>query len=178
MVTKADLRRSILSVVPHEGSASVHTMVKAVTCAASSSRLKLLRFLEVGEVDLKWLFDHFRNYGIAGALMFASNHVAGKPSGSLIPHFNEFAAVAFAVMSAMLFILNFIHGGLAYKKQFGRQSMWTYAVLAIVWFMLMEALMETRVAVISFPVAASPSSSEATFLHASTATFGKGGAIR
>lgn len=163
---------------PHGGIAHARSIAKTITSSASSARGKLLQFLEVGEVDLKWLFDHFRNYGIAGALMFASNHVAGKPSGSLLPHFNEFASVAFAVMSAILFILNFIHGGLAFKKQFGRQSMWTYAVLAIVWFMLMEALMETRIAVVTFPVASPSTSSEAPYAQAALGILTKGGATR
>jgi hypothetical protein len=120
----------------------------------ASGRMKLMQFLAVDQVDLKWLFDHFRNYGIAGALMFASQHVLDKPSASVIPHFNQFASVTFFMLSALLFLLNFIHGGIAYKKQFGSQRLWTYALLAITWFMLMEELMQTRVDGIGVPVVA------------------------
>lgn len=33
------------------------------------------------------------------------------------------------------------------NNPFGRQSLWTYGIFAIVWFMLMQELMETRTGV-------------------------------
>lgn len=85
--------------------------------------------------------------------MFASQHVLDKPSASVIPPFSQFASLAFFLLSALLSILTFIHGGIAYKKQFGRQRLWTYALLAITWFMLMEELMQSRVDGTGVPVA-------------------------
>ncbi|MBK4735906.1 hypothetical protein [Noviherbaspirillum pedocola] len=112
----------------------------------------LYDFLQVREVDMKFLFDHIRNYGIAGTLMYASHHVNTRPSMSFIPHFGEFAAAAFAVISIFLFIINFLHGGVAYRMRFGRPRLWIYAVLSVVWFLLMAELMELRVDTPSAPV--------------------------
>ena len=150
--------------------AATASPIHACRCHLTATHSRLMRFLEVGHVDVKWLFDHFRNYGIAGALMFASHHVAEKPSSSVIPHFNDFAAIAFALMSAALFIINFIQGGLAFKKQFGRQSLWTYAILAIVWFMLMQALMETRTGAIAISLGSPALEIEAPMLQADSSS--------
>lgn len=96
--------------------AATASPIQACRCHLTATHSRLMRFLDVERVDVKWLFDHFRNYGIAGALMLASQHVANKPSASVIPHFNDFAALAFALMSAALFIVNFIQGALRLKS--------------------------------------------------------------
>lgn len=106
---------------------------------------RIEKFLEAEKVDLKWLFDHFRNYGIAGALMYAAQHVLNKPSVSVIPHFNKFAATSFFFISIGLFIFNFVNGINAYKKHFGElPRFWVYLAGFVIWFMLMQELLGIR----------------------------------
>jgi hypothetical protein len=143
------LRRTKTIVEP-----GIHAADRAAAHATAlrEAREMLEAFLQVREVDMKWLFDHLRNYGIAGTLLYASRHVASRPSAFFIPHFNDFASAAFALISIVLFLLNFAHGGVAYKKCFGRPRLWIYAVLSVVWFLLMAELMEVRVDPANTPV--------------------------
>jgi hypothetical protein len=106
---------------------------------------KLEEFISVEKVDLKWIFDHFRNYGIAGFLMYAAKHVAISPNISPIPYFNWFATIAFFIISIALFTLNFLHS-IEALKVFNKNlpSKWIFIIFFLFWFLLMQQLLGIR----------------------------------
>jgi len=106
---------------------------------------KLGKFLAVDKVDLKWVFDHFRNYGIAGAILYAAKHAAVSPEVSPIPYLPAFTAVAFFLLSIALFALNFMQGMNALQAFNGKfLGKWFFLLGFVVWFLLMQQLLGVR----------------------------------
>lgn len=107
---------------------------------------KLESILSVEKVDLKWIFDHFRNYGIAGALMFAAHHTAQTAVPvSPIPYFNWFAATVYFVLSIALYSINFLQGIYAARNLLGSIPKWAAVTLFVTWAMVMQELLGVRI---------------------------------
>ncbi len=110
---------------------------------------KLNAFLEellvVPNVDLKFIFDHFRNYAIAGAILFAAVRLAGgAPTVFMTPYFGKSVGVLFFLLSIALFTLNFIQGANAFFSVAGKpQNRWKAASFVgafTLWFFIAQEL--------------------------------------
>jgi hypothetical protein len=78
--------------------------------------LKLLFKVEPKDVNLKYIFDHIRNYAICGGMLGISVKVLAKPEGSdfLAVMFHFLAGGILFSMPWILFALNFAHGIFAF----------------------------------------------------------------
>ena len=80
----------------------------------------LRHILEVDpqKVDLKFIFDHVRNYGIAATVMLVGIYLGKHPetSMSFIPSFDIFWAIFLICLGFLLNILNFVQAVLILAK--------------------------------------------------------------
>jgi hypothetical protein len=97
-------------------------------------------------VDLKFIFDHFRNYLICGALVFGSNALEKSESFMSFPHFNTAASWLLLIVGFVLFSLNFTHGLFALKAvSKHRINDWIYAVVTVLLFMTLTQILGVRI---------------------------------
>ncbi|EHU1489675.1 hypothetical protein A1Z75_RS05085 [Acinetobacter baumannii] len=70
--------------------------------------LKQLLEVDPNKIDLKFIFDHVRNYGIAATVMIAGFYLAKHPQESitLLPSFDIFWAIFLIVLGLILSIFN------------------------------------------------------------------------
>ncbi|HXF65949.1 MAG TPA: hypothetical protein VNK67_04510 [Burkholderiales bacterium] len=67
--------------------------------------------IEERDVNLKFFFDHFRNYFICAALGAAARYL--NTGGEAIPYLGVFAGTVITVTAIILFFLNTYQGALA-----------------------------------------------------------------
>ncbi|MEJ7882923.1 hypothetical protein WKH38_12670 [Acinetobacter baumannii] len=72
--------------------------------------LKQLLEVDPNKIDLKFIFDHVRNYGIAATVMIAGFYLAKHPQESitLLPSFDIFWAIFLIILGLILSIFNLI----------------------------------------------------------------------
>ncbi|ENV51422.1 MULTISPECIES: hypothetical protein [Acinetobacter] len=70
--------------------------------------LKQLLEVDPSKIDLKFIFDHVRNYGIAATVMIAGFYLAKHPQESmtLLPSFDIFWAIFLMILGLVLSIFN------------------------------------------------------------------------
>ncbi|HFD2142370.1 hypothetical protein ACT4X4_17725 [Acinetobacter baumannii] len=70
--------------------------------------LKQLLEVDPNKIDLKFIFDHVRNYGIAATVMIAGFYLAKHPQESitLLPSFDIFWAIFLIILGLILSIFN------------------------------------------------------------------------
>ncbi len=99
------------------------------------------------QVDLKFLFDHLRNYGICAAMFFAGNHIA--ISGAQISHSAYIAsatAIIFQTLAFMLFSLNFTHGLFAIRTLSDKPiNQWLFSVFTVLSFYMLIELIGVKI---------------------------------
>ena len=67
------------------------------------------------DVDLKFVFDHFRNYLICCALAFGSKELAISDRVIMVPYMSGVASYVLGFLAFFLFSLNWTHGLFAVK---------------------------------------------------------------
>jgi len=106
------------------------------------------RFIEVSdrEINLKFLFDHMRNYLICGALMFAGVKVMFKQSTFLeLPYMSVIAGGMLFVIGYGLFWMNIFQGMFAvsvYGKLKPQNSPWLFIAFVVFSALLSLTFME------------------------------------
>lgn len=83
---------------------------------AEEDLLKHLLKIEAKDVNLKFIFDHIRNYGICGLMVGIGAHVLAHPDKTsfLSAMLDLLAGAALFALPWGLFALNFFHGVLAF----------------------------------------------------------------
>lgn len=98
------------------------------------------RTLEPEKVDLKFLFDHVRNYGIAGSILAVAVLVSarGTQYATILPA--RAVISLFGFLGITLMMLNFIQGVYALKAvlRMERHGRW----LALFWLLLLISAVE------------------------------------
>lgn len=99
------------------------------------------------QVDLKFLFDHLRNYGICAAMFYAGNHIA--TSGAQIshsPYIASASAIIFQALAFMLFSLNFTHGLFAIRTLSEKPiNQWLFSIFTVLSFYMLVELIGVKV---------------------------------
>lgn len=94
------------------------------------------------QVDLKFIFDHLRNYGICAALFYAGEHVLNYGSRtSILPHFDLVSGWILKFMALWLFSLNFTHGLFAIRALSNKPlNQWLFAIVTVFLFFVVGEL--------------------------------------
>ena len=103
--------------------------------------LKLLLKIEAKDVNLKFVFDHIRNYGICGLMLGIGVKVLAHPDeANVLGAFFDYLAggVLFALPWA-LFALNFFHGISAFFAIRDAKEVHKYWYLAVCLFLFFPA---------------------------------------
>ena len=99
------------------------------------------------QVDIKFLFDHLRNYGICAAIFYAGNHIAAN--GAQISHsayIASAAAIIFQLLAFVLFNLNFTHGLFAVRALSDKPiNQWVFSVFTVLSFYILAELIGVRI---------------------------------
>ncbi|MGA0609443.1 hypothetical protein [Caldimonas sp. KR1-144] len=108
--------------------------------------LKHILHIEPKDVNLKFIFDHIRNYGICGAMLWAAVKVlteAGSEPGILERTLTLAAGALLFALPWILFAANFAHGLVAAGKlqKTNRVNIVLYSVLCLVVFAAAGKLM-------------------------------------
>lgn len=116
------------------------------SCTVMREFAKRLFNICYDQVDLKYIFDHFRNYLICGALFYAGTVLLNR--GAMIgkiPYFGFVAGWLFQVLAFVLFSLNFTHGQFAVRaitdKPFNH---WVFAAFSVFLFFALVELVVVR----------------------------------
>jgi hypothetical protein len=97
-------------------------------------------------VDLKFIFDHFRNYLICGALVFGSKALEKSEGFVSFPYFNTAASWLLLITGFLLFSLNFAHGLFALKAVTkSRINDWIYVLCSVLLFMTLTQVLGVRI---------------------------------
>lgn len=97
-------------------------------------------------VDLKFIFDHFRNYLICGALVLAGKVLETSESFVSFAHFNTAASWLLLFCGFLLFTLNFTHGLFAVKAVSKHKiSDWLYVTFTVLLFMTLTQILGVRI---------------------------------
>lgn len=95
---------------------------------------------EPDKVDLKFLFDHMRNYGIAGSVIAMAVLVSVRKTGyeTILPPY--VVSALFATIGLILMALNLLQGIFALRQTLraGGRQRW----LAVFWVVLLIAAVE------------------------------------
>lgn len=107
----------------------------------------LRHILEVDpqKIDLKFIFDHIRNYGIAATVMIAGAFLARHPEAStgLIPSFDPFWSIFLIFIGFLLNILNLVQAIWILTKL--KLHILVYVVFSILLFMATSTLFVTYI---------------------------------
>jgi hypothetical protein len=98
------------------------------------------------QVDLKYIFDYFRNYLICGALFYAGNVLITRGAVvSKIPYFGFVAGWFFQVLAFVLFSLNFTHGQFAIRALAEKPIYrWLFIVINVFFFFALQELVAIK----------------------------------
>jgi hypothetical protein len=97
-------------------------------------------------IDIKFIFDHFRNYLICGALVFASKVLEKSETLASFPNFNTAASWVLLLAGFLLFSFNFTHGLFAIRAVNGRRiNDWLFAIFTVLLFMTLTQFLGVRV---------------------------------
>jgi hypothetical protein len=97
------------------------------------------------KVDLKFIFDHVRNYGIAATVMLLGIYLAKHPETSitLIPSFDIFWAILLICIGFLLNILNLVQAILILAKL--KLNIVIYFVFSFLLFFITSKLFFTSI---------------------------------
>lgn len=107
------------------------------------------QFLRVNreQIDIKFMFDHLRNYGICAAIFYAGNHIG--TSGAQISHspvIASAAAVIFQALAFFMFSLNFTHGLFAIRALSDKPiNQWIFSTFTVLTFYILLELIGVRI---------------------------------
>ena len=93
--------------------------------------------LEAKDVNVKFLFDHVRNYGIAGATLFAATKILGHASATSNPLIQFWDFLSGGILFALpwaLFALNLMNGIVAVARiqKVASISKWVFVLVFVV----------------------------------------------
>lgn len=106
--------------------------------------------IKVERVDVKWIFDHFRNYGIAGGFAFAAKtmlHTSSPFPISCGIAIKIASAAIFGILSLVLFAINIFQGAEGLRVACGGKypfRKWPFVIAIIVWFLAMFQILGAR----------------------------------
>ncbi len=108
-----------------------------------SFKENLEALIAVDKLDSKWIFDHFKNYGVAAVFMLAAFSVPPNAPYMLIPYTGVVAAAVFFFVSICLFTLNFVQGMYAFQAIRGSPvpSGIIFVIVGQIWFISMQLLL-------------------------------------
>lgn len=99
------------------------------------------------QIDIKFLFDHMRNYGICAAIFYAGNHIG--TSGAQISHsiyIASAAAILFQALAFILFSLNFTHGLFVIRVLSDKPiNQWIFTAFTVLSFYILLELIGVRI---------------------------------
>jgi hypothetical protein len=99
------------------------------------------------QIDIKFLFDHLRNYGICAAIFYAGNHIATH--GAQISHsafIASAAAIIFQLLAFVLFNFNFTHGMFAVRALSENPiNKWLFSIFYVLSFYILIELVGVRI---------------------------------
>jgi hypothetical protein len=99
------------------------------------------------QIDIKFIFDHLRNYGICAAIFYAGNHIA--TNGAQISHsplIASAAAIIFQFLAFVLFNLNFTHGLFAIRALSDKPiNQWLFSIFTVLSFYMLSELIGVKI---------------------------------
>lgn len=99
------------------------------------------------QIDIKFIFDHLRNYGICAAIFYAGNYITTNGAQiSHSAHIASAAAIIFQALAFILFSLNFTHGLFAIRALSDSPiNQWVFSVFTVLAFYILLELIGVRI---------------------------------